>query len=60
MLFGIVPKHPDFLLEAGLHHGHGSEGHTIPASLALDRTDEAQTDRVVGVGHIGPQGLHTK
>ena len=58
MLLGVILKHPDFLLETGLHQGHGSEIRTTSAfSLVLDRTDEAQTDRVVGDGHVGPRGL---
>ena len=61
MLLGVVPEDADCLLEAGLDQGHGSEGHTATtAALALDRTDVAQTDRVVGGGHVGPQGLNAE
>ena len=58
MLLGVIPEHADCLLEAGLDQGHGSEGHrTTTSSLVLDRTDVAQTDRVVGGGQVGHHGL---
>ena len=58
MLLGVIPKLCDCLLEAGLDQSHGGEGHTTPtSSLALDRTDVAQTNRVVGGGKAGQQSI---